>query len=251
LFGYEIREYLLEKWSRRCAYCDTENTPLEIDHIRPRSKGGSDRVSNLTLACRDCNQRKGNQDVKSFLTHDPKRLARIQARAKSPLKDAAAVNSTRWAILHTLKETGLPVETGTGGRTKYNRGRQGYPKAHWIDAACTGRTGYRVNLDPGMRILSITAKGHGGRRVTKPDRYGFPRGRPGRIKRVFGFSTGDIARLRQPNGKYAGVHEGRLAGIRADGRLDIQKGRGGKITANWKKFALIQRSDGYDYDYAA
>ena len=25
LAGYEVREYLLEKWDRRCAYCDTLN----------------------------------------------------------------------------------------------------------------------------------------------------------------------------------------------------------------------------------
>src|SRR5271170_3414411 len=44
LFGYEIREYLLEKWGRRCAYCDRQNIPLQIDHITPKSKGGSNRI---------------------------------------------------------------------------------------------------------------------------------------------------------------------------------------------------------------
>ena len=47
LYGYEVREYLLEKWSRKCAYCGTENTPLEVEHIHPKSRGGSDKVSNL------------------------------------------------------------------------------------------------------------------------------------------------------------------------------------------------------------
>ena len=49
LFGYEVGEYLLEKWGRKCAYCDATGLPLEIDHIHPRSKGGSDRLSNLTI----------------------------------------------------------------------------------------------------------------------------------------------------------------------------------------------------------
>ena len=52
LFGYEVREYLLEKWGRQCAYCQKENVPLEIDHIIPRSKGGSSKVSNLMISCR-------------------------------------------------------------------------------------------------------------------------------------------------------------------------------------------------------
>jgi 5-methylcytosine-specific restriction endonuclease McrA len=41
LFGYEIREFLLEKWDRTCAYCGAKDTKLEIEHIQPRSKGGS------------------------------------------------------------------------------------------------------------------------------------------------------------------------------------------------------------------
>jgi len=28
LMGYEVREYLLEKWGRRCAYCNATNVPL-------------------------------------------------------------------------------------------------------------------------------------------------------------------------------------------------------------------------------
>ncbi|HAO02349.1 MAG TPA: HNH endonuclease, partial [Halomonas sp.] len=51
LLGYEVREYLLEKWGRKCAYCGTADTPLEIEHVVPRSRGGSNRVSNLTLSC--------------------------------------------------------------------------------------------------------------------------------------------------------------------------------------------------------
>ncbi|MCC3428585.1 MAG: HNH endonuclease, partial [Microcoleus sp. PH2017_04_SCI_O_A] len=61
LAGYEIRQYLLEKWGRKCAYCGIKNTPLEVEHIHPKSKGGSSRVSNLTLACRNCNLAKGNR----------------------------------------------------------------------------------------------------------------------------------------------------------------------------------------------
>ena len=82
LAGYEVREYLLEKWGRKCAYCGAEHVPINIDHIHPKAKGGTDRVSNLTLACVPCNQKKGAQDVRTFVK-DAKRLERIldQARA--------------------------------------------------------------------------------------------------------------------------------------------------------------------------
>ncbi|MCL4358600.1 MAG: HNH endonuclease, partial [Candidatus Thermoplasmatota archaeon] len=35
LLGYEIREYLLEKFHRKCVYCGKTNTLLEIEHIIP------------------------------------------------------------------------------------------------------------------------------------------------------------------------------------------------------------------------
>ncbi|MBW4569887.1 MAG: HNH endonuclease [Tolypothrix carrinoi HA7290-LM1] len=77
LAGYEVREYLLEKWGRKCAYCGAENVPFEIEHIHPKSKGGSDRVSNLTLACHLCNQAKGNRDIKDFLAKKPDVLSHV------------------------------------------------------------------------------------------------------------------------------------------------------------------------------
>ncbi len=249
LAGYELREYLLEKWNRTCAYCDAQHVPLEIEHIVSRSKGGSDRVSNLTLACRDCNQKKGNQPLEVFLAHDPKRLARIKAHAKAPLKDAAAINAIRYAIGNALKKFGLAVSFWSGGRTKKNRVSQGYTKDHWIDAACVGETGAEVHIPDGMRPLTITATGRGQRQVTRTDRHGFPRGKAGRVKRVNGFQTGDFVKLIQPKGKYAGVHVGRLAGIRSTGTFDIAANVG-KFSANWKNFVLIQRGDGYAYAYA-
>ncbi|MGD8914110.1 MAG: RNA-guided endonuclease IscB, partial [Candidatus Thiodiazotropha sp.] len=111
LAGYEVREYLLEKWGRRCAYCDATDLPLEIEHILAKSRGGSDRVSNLTLACTDCNQAKGAQTLSVFLADKPDRLVRIETVAKKPLCDAAAVNTTRWALFQALRSTGLAVET--------------------------------------------------------------------------------------------------------------------------------------------
>ena len=67
LMGYEVREYLLEKWGRKCAYCGKKDVPLEIEHIIPKSRGDSDRVSNLTLSCHECNQKKGNRTAEEFL----------------------------------------------------------------------------------------------------------------------------------------------------------------------------------------
>lgn len=245
LAGYEVREYLLEKWNRTCAYCGEKDAPLQIEHIHPKATGGSNRVSNLTLACQPCNQKKGSQPVEVFLKNKPELLKKIQAQAKSPLKDAAAVNASRWALKNRIEKR-WPVSCGTGGRTKFNRSKQGYAKDHWIDAACVGESGERVTIREGMKPLIITAKGRGSHQVVRTDKFGFPRGNAGRIKRIHGFSTGDTVKLVMAKGKYAGTYIARLSGIRATGTLDI-KTPAGTVGTSWKNFQLIQRNDGFDY----
>jgi hypothetical protein len=61
LFGWEIRRYLLEKFHQRCLYCWRGDVAFEIDQVLPRSRGGSDRGSNLVLSCHGGNAAKGNQ----------------------------------------------------------------------------------------------------------------------------------------------------------------------------------------------
>lgn len=239
LAGYEVREYLLEKWQRQCAYCGAKDTPLEIEHINPKSRGGSNRVSNLTLACHNCNQIKGNQTAAEFGHPD------IQKQAKQPLKDAAAVNATRLALYHRLETIGLPLESGTAGQTKFNRAQQGYPKAHWIDAACMGESGEAVNLKPDQSYLHIKATGHGSRQMCRTDKYGFPSRYRLRQKRHFGFQTGDMVQANVPSGKYSGRHVGRVA-CRATGRFDIKTSTV-KITVKHSICSVIHHADGYTY----
>jgi 5-methylcytosine-specific restriction endonuclease McrA len=247
LAGYEVREYLLEKWGRKCTYCGKEHAPLEIEHIVPRSRGGSNRVSNLDLACNPCNDKKDNRPVEVFLKGKSEVLRKIQAQAKAPLKDAAAVNATRYAIGNAVKASGLPTAFWSGGRTKFNRTAQGYVKDHWIDAACVGEAGGKVNISYGHVPLKITAKGRGTRQVVRTDQYGSPRSKAGRVKRVHGFQTGDMVTLNQPSGKYAGLHTGRLAGVRVTGNFDIKTVAGLKITSRHDRFMVMQKADGYAY----
>jgi 5-methylcytosine-specific restriction endonuclease McrA len=237
--GYEVREYLLEKFKRQCSYCKAKDVPLEIEHIIPKSRGGSDRVSNLTLARHDCNQRKGNQTAAEFGHPE------VQKQARQPLKDAAAVNATRWALWRRLETTGLPLEVGTGGRTKFNRTQQGYPKAHWIDAACVGESGAAVFIAPKHAPLHIRATGHGSRQMCRTDKFGFPSRYRLRQKQHFGFQTGDIVKAIVPSGKYRGKHVGRVA-CRATGSFDITTTLG-KVTTKHANCTIIHRSDGYTY----
>ncbi|MET9515487.1 RNA-guided endonuclease IscB [Streptomyces sp. NPDC002994] len=248
LAGTEVREYLLTKWDRACAYCGATGVPLNIDHIHPRSRGGSSRVSNLTLACIPCNQAKGTTAVEDFLARRPDRLATILRDAKSPLLDAAVMNATRWRLAETLDSLGRPVSAWSGGRTKWNRTAMGLGKSHSLDALAVGHldheNGDRV-VRVAERVCVIRATGRGTYARTTPDRFGFPRLRRTRAKQHYGYVTGDLVRAQVPRGKWIGAWVGRIA-VRANGqhRLTTPTGR---FDVSHRNLRLLQRADGYVY----
>ena len=253
LQGYEVREYLLEKWGRKCAYCGKKDLPLQIEHLIPKSRGGTNRIQNLALACEGCNQKKGTQTAAEF-GHP-----QLMGKAKVTLRDAAAVNSTRKELAKRLRLTGLrgcptTVETGSGGLTKFNRTLQGYPKAHFIDAACVGESGASVFLSCQLRPLLIAATGHGNRQMCGTNKYGFPTRHRPRAKSFMGFQTGDMVKANVPTGKYAGRHTGRIA-IRHAPNFNLKpvKGRfaGAMIAVHPKTLITVHRNDGYAYSIAA
>jgi hypothetical protein len=139
LFGYQVREYLLTKGQRACAYCGAKEIALQVEHIVPKARGGSDRVDNLTLACEPCNQRKGNKTAAEF------GFPQIQTQARLPLRDAAHVSALKRALLTQLRQQfgEERVQVRYGYQTKYHRIQiLTLPKSHAHDAvaiACEER----------------------------------------------------------------------------------------------------------------
>ncbi|MEO6890599.1 MAG: RNA-guided endonuclease IscB [Ktedonobacteraceae bacterium] len=117
LFGYQVREYLLRKWHWTCVYCGAKETAFQVEHIVPKSRGGSDRLDNLTLACEPCNVKKGNHTAREF------GYPEIQAQARLPLRDMAHVSSLTTALLtHLTRQFGeQQVQVRYGYQTKYQR----------------------------------------------------------------------------------------------------------------------------------
>ena len=250
LFGCELRQYLLEKWDRACSYCGTKDVPLQIEHIQAKANGGTDRVSNLCLACDACNKAKASQDIRVFLSEKPDVLARLLAQAQAPLKDAAAVNTTRWALYERLKLVGLPVECGSGGLTKFNRTQRTLPKAHWIDAACVGTSTPASLKIAGVVPLLIAATGHGNRQKCNVNQLGFPCSKPKGAKEVKGFQTGDLVRATVTTGSKQGVYMGRVL-VRASGSFDIRT-KAGRVQGISHRFCTpVHRDDGYSYHIGA
>jgi hypothetical protein len=168
----------------------------------------------------------------------------LEEKAKQELRHVPLVNATRYAVGDAVKKH-FHTTFWSGARTKFNRIRQGYPKAHWTDAACVGESGADVYIPAGLRPLQIKAVGRGSRQMCKMDRFGFPRSGPKTVKRVHGFQTGDIVKAKIPRGKYAGIHVGRVA-VRATGKLWLKSAPG----FSSKHCQLIQRADGYEYSEA-
>jgi len=241
LAGYEVREYLLEKWGRTCMYCKRTTLPLEVEHMTPKSRHGSDAVWNLTLACHACNERKGNQTAAEF------GYPELEAAGRRPLRDAAAVNATRWALYRRLQALGLPVETGTGGRTKWNRVQRGLPKTHWLDAACVGASTPATLRVEGIAPLLIHATGRHSRQMRRTNSYGFPEKAPKATSVVGGCRTGDLVRAVVPlRSVKAGTYVGRIA-VRASGSCNVTTATGTVQGIHVRYCTAIQRSDGYSY----
>lgn len=264
LAGYERKEYLLEICQRKCAYCRKTGVPMEVEHITPKSRGGSDRISNLTIACQPCNQKKGNQTAAEF------GYPEVQKRVLPPLKDAAMMNATRYAIRDLLAGFGRPIETGTGGRTKFNRTCAGMDKSHWADAACVGAsTPERWWIPGGSPVYRIRARSYptsllpGRRQVSRVCKVGFPHpcghkgkeckpqktGSAKRGVRFFGYRTGDVVKVVKAKGKWAGVYRGRIS-VRASGKFDFYPRNKEKQPESFRAkeiVKLLDRCGSYEY----
>lgn len=229
---------------------------LEVEHVHPKGRGGSDRIGNLVIACWACNRDKGNRTAgewaesirgRSALAEGRRRgAAKIQDGQRPSLRDAAAMNAARYAIGEAMKATGISTTFSSGGRTEANRTAAGHPKAHSVDAACAGPDGGAVQLAPATPILAIEGRGRGRRQVVKTDPFGFPRTAAARINRVDGFQTGDPVRTMVPKGKYAGAHVGYLAGVRATGMMDV-KTPAVRLTTKAEYLTRLAPFDGYAY----
>ena len=59
----DVRHAVYVRDNYRCRMCGKgdEDYDLQIDHIKPVSKGGTNHIRNLQTLCEDCNKEKGNK----------------------------------------------------------------------------------------------------------------------------------------------------------------------------------------------
>ncbi|WP_317443968.1 RNA-guided endonuclease IscB [Streptomyces collinus] len=248
LAGTTARAHLRAQWHDACAYCGATGVPLNIEHVRPRSRQGSNRIANLVVSCVPCNRAKGNRSVESFLADRPGLLARILGQTRPSLRDAAAMNAIQRRLTRALAGLGKPVHVWPGHLTSANRDIGGLPKTHTVDALAVGPLTHRgggVIARVPDRVLVVKATGRGSYARTTPDRHGFPRLRRSRAKQHFGYVTGDLVIAVVPQGRWTGRWSGRVS-VRARGQHSLSTAAG-RLNVSHVHLRLLQRGDGYDY----
>jgi 5-methylcytosine-specific restriction endonuclease McrA len=231
LMGYHVREYLLAKWRRKCAYCGRAGAPLEVEHIVPRIRGGTDRISNLTLACKTCNRSKGKRTAEEFGHPE------VQARALKPLKDAVHVSIIKTWVMRTLSNLLGQVSFSTtyGYETKYKRMKTlELPKTHYFDAVA-------IACEPGETIMpakvwyQIKCVPRGRYQLYNGSRSEHKVSGP---KKVFGWKLFELVKV---NGLI-----GYISGRRVNGRFSVKEAVTGKLLVDGvdhRKLLRLARAD--------
>lgn len=62
------KQKIREEWNHQCAYCGSKDN-LTIDHIVPRSRGGTDFTKNVVCCCNSCNHDKSHHDWEEWFTN--------------------------------------------------------------------------------------------------------------------------------------------------------------------------------------
>ena len=243
LYQTKLRSYLFKKYNGQCVYCG--NKAEEIEHINPKSKGGTNSPRNLVIACKKCNELKGKLTLKAFGKLMNKDFSHL--KPKNLPKHAAIVQIARNYMVKEITKLIPDTTIYDAWLTKYNRDSLGLPKEHYYDALSVGEVPSKFNFLTD-KVLVISAKGRGSRQMCCMDSYGFPRTSAKASKSVKGFQTGDMVKAIVPKGLRKGEHLGRVV-IHSRGYFDIKTKSGLVRDIGHKYCRLIQKCDGYSYSY--
>ena len=241
LQGYNIRNYLLEKHKRKCFYCGKTVSGFEVEHMFPKSRGGSNRIDNLTLSCHDCNQKKDTLTAEEFIKQTlPAKKATTKLKQlpneKRLFKYMAHMNATRWTLYDMIKEKYPNVQMTYGYITKYNRIQAGLPKAHHIDAKCI--TGFTAVPSLKQTIVKVKMRRHNRQLHRATFSKGHVRKAASLPTVIFGFRLYDLVLF--DNHRYY------VKSRRSSGSFDLVSVEGLKNESRmYKKLTLLSHTNAY------
>ena len=241
LQGYNIRNYLLEKHGRKCFYCGKSVSKFEVEHMLPKSRGGSNRIDNLTLSCHDCNQKKDTLTAEEFIQQTlPAKKAAAKLKQlpneKRLFKYMAHMNATRWALYNAINEKYANVKMTYGYITKYNRIQADLPKAHHIDAKCI--TGFATVPSMEQIVVKVKMRRHNRQLHRVTFSKGHVRKAASLPTVIFGFQLYDLVCFDN--------HYYYIKGRRSSGKFALVSVEGLKDTdRNYKKLTLLAHTNAY------
>ena len=241
LQGYNIRNYLLEKHNRKCFYCGKSVSNFEVEHMIPKTRGGSNRIDNLTLSCHECNQKKDTLTAEEFIKQTlPTKKAAAKLKQlpneKRLFEYMAYMNATRWTLYNAINEKYANVKMTYGYITKYNRIQACLPKAHHIDAKCI--TGFSTVPSIDQTIVKIKMRRHN----RQLHRATFSKGHIRKVACLptvtFGFQLYDLVMFND--------HLYYIKGRRSSGSFALTSVEGLKDeNRNYKKLTLLTHTNAY------
>lgn len=116
----------------KCQCCGKKNCRLEVHHLLPRSRGGSDKLANLITLCTDCHHL-AHSSEEQLLAFQKK----FGKKAKGALRHTTQMN----VIRHMLQKEYPNAELTYGFITKEMHRVFGLEKLHTIDACCIASRG--------------------------------------------------------------------------------------------------------------
>lgn len=135
----------------KCQCCGRKNCRLEVHHLLPRSRGGSDKLANLITLCTNCHHL-AHSSEEQLLSFQKK----FGKKANGTLRHATQMNVLR----HMLQKEYPDAELTYGFITKEMRRVFGLEKSHMIDACCVASRGSEFhNKNSNMYKKKDVAKG--------------------------------------------------------------------------------------------
>lgn len=149
----------------KCQCCGKKNCRLEVHHLLPRSRGGSDRLANLITLCSDCH-RLAHSSEEQLLAFQK----RFGKKAKGALRYATQMN-----ILRSMLQKEYPdAEITYGFITKDVRRIFCLEKSHMVDACCIASMGSEFHNENSNKYKKkCVPKGNYARTGVKGGRFVF------------------------------------------------------------------------------
>jgi hypothetical protein len=250
LQGENLRSYLFLIYKHKCAYCKglSGDKVLEIEHVYPRSKNGSDKLSNLVVSCRTCNIAKGRLSSEQWMKRLEVSGSEIDQRRLSSLKGikkrselikgfqySALTQSYKNYLLSELKwrYKTKKLSITYGYITKFNRKRLALEKSQINDAMIIASEGMQFSK-PDQFLLERCLKKRRPAEYISPRKEGTPIVKRPWTNEKFGFRLWDKVKT--------DGHIGYIAALRTSGSfrvhtLDNEEIYGGK---SYKKLELVE-----------